>query len=109
VNQTSDEGAEVRPPRPVHSFRLFVAGTTPSNRQVIRNLEQVCREHLGNQFRLAVVDVRIEPEAAEAARILATPTLIREAPGPAQRIIGNLADRGQLLHKLGLDAQVERL
>jgi circadian clock protein KaiB len=109
VRRTSDEGGESRPPRPVHSFRLFVAGTTPRNEQVIRNLEQVCRDALGDQFRLLVIDVREQPEAAEAARILATPTLIREAPAPVQRIIGNLADRGQLLEQLGLDEDRDSL
>ena len=109
MRQTSDEGAEVRPPRPVHSFCLFIAGSTPRNEQVIRNLEQVCREHLGGRFQLRVIDVRQQPEAAEEARILATPTLIREAPRPVQRIIGNLADRGQLTQQLGLEAQNECL
>jgi circadian clock protein KaiB len=93
----------------VHCFRLFVAGATPRNEQVIRILEQVCQEALGDRFRLLVIDVRQQPEAAEAARILATPTLIREAPAPVQRIIGHLADPAQLVQQLGLDGGTDGL
>lgn len=105
MTQTSEEGAEVRPPRLVHSFCLFIAGETPRNEQVIRGLEQVCRECLGDRFRLRVVDVHQQPAAAEEARILVAPTLIRETPAPVQRIIGDLTDGIQLRQQLGWDSQ----
>jgi circadian clock protein KaiB len=105
VTQTSDEATDGLPPGLVHSFCLFVAGDTPRNEQVVRELERVCRECVGDRFRLRVVDVHQQPAAAAQARILVAPTLIRETPVPEQRIIGDLTDHIQLKQQLGWGSQ----
>ena len=46
--------------------------------------------------------VESDPEIAEAERIIATPTLVKESPQPVQRIIGNLSDANKVLLALGL-------
>ena len=92
MTQTSDEATDGLPPGLVHSFCLFVAGDTPRNEQVVRELERVCRECVGDRFRLRVVDVHQQPAAAAEARILVAPTLIRETPVPEQRATSNMVD-----------------
>jgi hypothetical protein len=45
---------------------------------------------------------REDPEAAERARILATPTLVRSAPLPELRVTGDLSDPERVLIALEL-------
>lgn len=89
-------------------FTLYVAGRTPRSQQAIRNLEQIGRDLLGGRFEVAVVDVTEDPEAAETARILTTPTLVKEAPHPARRVTGDLSDSAKVLAGLALEARDER-
>jgi circadian clock protein KaiB len=48
------------------------------------------------------VDVADEPDRAEAARILTTPTLVKEAPGQPRRVTGDLSDAERVFLALGL-------
>ena len=56
---------------------------------------------------MAVIDVIVQPERAEKAQILATPTLLRLHPTPPIRIIGDLSLRENVLAGLGLDGYAE--
>lgn len=71
-------------------LKLYVSGTMPRSQLAIRRLNQICR-HL-DECEVEVIDVLVQPERAEAARILATPTLVKEGPPPPRRIIGDLRD-----------------
>ena len=42
------------------------------------------------------------PQAAEDDKVIATPTLIRVAPGPPRRVLGDLSDARRVLSALGL-------
>ena len=77
-------------------FRLYVAGSSARSRQAIVNLRRFADVHLTGRYELVVVDVLTDPESAESARILTTPTLVREEPGPIRRITGDLSDVGQV-------------
>ena len=52
---------------------------------------------------MVVIDVLERPQLAEDVKILATPTLVKELPGPIRRIIGDLSDSEKVL--VGLDLQ----
>jgi circadian clock protein KaiB len=82
-------------------LKLFVTRSSPRAEQAIANLEEICRRELEGQYDLEVIDVVEQPGRAEEARILATPTLIRQLPPPLRRIIGDLSDRSKVL--LGLE------
>jgi circadian clock protein KaiB len=69
--------------------------------RAITNLRRICEEGLGEEYELIIIDVLERPQLAEAEKILATPTLIKELPPPVRRIIGDLSDTKQVL--LGLD------
>jgi circadian clock protein KaiB len=83
-------------------LRLFVSGQTPTSQQAIRTLESICSEALDGRYQLEVIDVLDEPDAADEAEIIITPTLLRQLPIPIRRIIGNLADKESVLLKLEL-------
>ena len=64
------------------------------------NLKALCEEHFSGRYHLEVIDVEEDPQSAEDQHILATPTLVREAPPPVRRIIGDLSDTPRLLAAL---------
>lgn len=85
-----------------HCFRLYVADEALNSVQAIANLTAICREYLPNRFEIEVVDVFQEPARALAEKIFMTPTLIRLAPAPLRRIVGNLSQTDTVLQVLGL-------
>ena len=84
-------------------FRLYVAGPSARSRQAIANLRRFAEAHLAGNYDLVVVDVLTDPESAERARVLTTPTLVREQPAPARRITGDLSDIGRVADALDID------
>lgn len=69
---------------------LYVMGGSHRSARAVRNLRRLIGQ-LGLEVELEVVDLIVNPERGEADRVLATPTLIRRAPGPELRIIGDLS------------------
>jgi circadian clock protein KaiB len=86
----------------VFVLRLYVSGSTPRSTEAIRNIKQICEEHLAGQYDLQVFDIYQQPEVTSAQQILAAPTLVKESPGPLRRLIGNLSDTKHILQRLGL-------
>lgn len=82
---------------------LYVAGQTPRSERAIGNLRRLATESLGDDHELAVIDVVADPEAAERARILTTPTLVKESPAPPRRVTGDLSDGATVLFALALE------
>lgn len=67
----------------------------------------MAEERLRGRYDIAVVDIVRDPERAETARILTTPTLVKESPAPPRRVTGDLADSEQVLLALALLAAEE--
>jgi circadian clock protein KaiB len=83
-------------------FRLYVAGDSPNSMLAVANLHACCREHLPAGHEIELVDVLREPRRALTDNILLTPMLVRLAPAPERRIVGNLSRREALLAALGI-------
>jgi circadian clock protein KaiB len=90
--------------RPVFKFRLFIAADTLNSVQAASNLNALCKAHLPGRHEIEVIDVFKEPKRALADGIRMTPTLVKLAPGPVRRVVGNLTDTDRVLQTLGLDA-----
>ena len=88
-------------------LRLFVAGDGLEVRRVREALENVCHEHLPGRYRIALVDVLQDPEQADAFDIVAAPTLVRQAPLPVRRVIGDLSLIQKVVLGLGIPVQPE--
>ena len=80
---------------------LYISGPTPRSASAIVNVRKLCEAHLAGRYRLAVVDLSRAPLEAARHQIIAAPTLVREAPLPERRFIGDMSDTGKLL--AGLD------
>ncbi|MEB3356362.1 MAG: circadian clock KaiB family protein [Synechococcales bacterium] len=83
-------------------LKLYVTGETPRAKFAIANLRRFCEAKLAGQYKIMVIDVLQQPDLAEEEGILVTPTLVKESPAPAQRIIGDLSDMDVVLFGLGI-------
>ena len=90
-------------PEPRYVLKLFITGRSARSESAIRVLQGLCAEELAGHFGLEVIDVLDRPEEAEAMRILATPTVVKDFPTPIRKVIGDLSDREKVL--VGLDLQ----
>ncbi|MFO7956413.1 MAG: circadian clock KaiB family protein [Candidatus Brocadiia bacterium] len=85
----------------VYRLTLYVAGGGIRATHAARNIRRYFEEVVQTPYELDIVDVLQEPEKAEAAHILATPTLVIEEPSPARRVVGDFSDQTQLRGVLG--------
>ena len=88
-----------------YSFRLYVAGQTERSQAAESNLRALCESRLPGGYELEVIDATEQPGMAEEQRILATPTVVRLAPLPQRRVIGDLSDHQRAAYALGLPEQ----
>ena len=86
-------------------LRLYVTGTTANSIRAIANLKKICEEHLPDGYDLEVIDLYQQPHLASSDGIIAVPTLVKRAPMPLKRIVGDMSDTGRVLHGLNLDVE----
>lgn len=90
------------PDQPRYVLRLYVAGSNPRSLRTIGNLRRLCDTFLADKVDLEVVDIYQQPELAEQDQVVAVPTLVKLAPLPLRRIVGDLSNAKGVLHALGL-------
>lgn len=91
------------PPAPgPYILRLYVAGSTPQSSRAITNIKRICETYLQGRYALTVVDLYERRERASDDQIVAVPTLVRHAPLPLRRVIGDLSSTGRVLAALDL-------
>ena len=84
-----------------YHLKLYITGQTANSDHAIANLRQIF-ERSGLDYELSIIDVLEHPRHAEEDRVLATPTLIKLAPLPVRRIIGDLSNTDRVIVGLGL-------
>ena len=88
------------------SFRLYVAGDTQNSAQARANLAAICRNHLPERHEIEIVDVLKDPKRALVDGIFMTPTLVKLAPSPKQKIVGTLSETETVLQAFGLEPEI---
>ena len=83
-------------------LKLFIAGDSPRAREAAENLARAVRELANGGAHVETVDVLVNPDVADEYRILTTPTVVRDGPGPRRRVTGDLRDTAQVLAALNL-------
>ena len=83
-------------------FRLYLVGDTQNSILAFVNLSALCKARLPSRFKIEVVDVLREPKRALTDGIFMTPTLIKLAPSPVQKVVGTLSDLDRIAEVLGL-------
>ena len=84
-----------------YQLRLFVTGMTPRSARAVRNIREICEEHLPGRYELEVIDIYQHPDQARTEQIVVTPTLVKYLPIPVRKLIGDLSDKERVL--AGLD------
>lgn len=93
----------------VWQLHLYVADTTARSILASGNLQRLCDQYLKGHHRVTIIDIVKEPELAREQEILATPTLVRVAPGPRKTVIGCLSDTERVLKALQMDGASSQL
>jgi circadian clock protein KaiB len=88
------------------NLRLYIAGGTARSIAAVRNLQQICDQHLAGKYKVEVIDLRKQPYLAAGDQIVAVPTLVRRLPPPLKRLIGDLSATEKVL--VGLDLRSEK-
>jgi len=101
-HKETDRGASTRAAATAVVMVLYIADGGPNSALAVSNLDAICKEHLTDNFRLEIVDVLEYPLRALADGILVTPSLTKVSPSPVTKVIGNLSDKGSVLHALGI-------
>jgi circadian clock protein KaiB len=82
-------------------LRLYVTDASPKSARAIVNVRRLLDEHLANRYSLEILNVASHVARATEDQIVCVPTLLRIAPLPARRIIGDMSDVARVLK--GLD------
>ena len=80
----------------MYSFLLYITGRRGKTRELIEVLKGYLGERFKDQYSLEIIDVLEDPRRAEEDMILATPTLVKSAPLPLRKIIGDFRNSQDL-------------
>ena len=85
-------------------LRLYVTDATPKSARAIVNARRILEEHLHGKYSLEILNIAEHVAQATADQIICAPTLLRLAPLPARRIIGDMSDVARVLKGLDVPA-----
>jgi circadian clock protein KaiB len=97
-----DTAADGDSPEQRYELRLYVTGTTPRSAMAIINIRKICEEYLKDRYDLEVIDIAQHPKRAQVEQIIAAPTLVKQAPLPIRRFVGDMSRTDRILAGLGL-------
>ena len=78
-------------------LRLYVAGATARSARTIFALKTLCEKHLRDGYELHIIDIYQQPHVARQEQIVAVPLLVKYAPTPVRRFVGDLRNGERLL------------
>jgi circadian clock protein KaiB len=82
-------------------LNLYIAGETPATFRARTHCRALQSAMSG--INIEEVDVLAQPAFAEAAGILATPTLSDDTLSPPRRVVGDLGDIDRVIQFLGIE------
>ena len=83
-------------------LHLYITGATPNSMRAVRNIKEICEEHLTGRYELLIIDIYQQPQLAHEQQIIAAPTLLRMRPLPRRQLVGDLSNRAAVLISLGV-------
>ncbi len=90
-------------------LRLYITGNTLASQHAVTNLGLLCQEELKGLCHVEIINILEHPDMAEKEKILATPTLVKRAPAPSRKVIGDLSHRSKVLLGLGLELHTRKI
>ena len=99
---THKQPAELRKTgAPEYFLRLFVSGILQNSVRAIKNINQICEQHLKGNYKLEIIDIYQQPDLAIIEQIIVIPVMIIKSPLPERRVIGDLSNSEKVLEMLG--------
>jgi circadian clock protein KaiB len=83
-------------------LHLYITGATPNSMRAVRNIKDICEQHLAGRYELLIIDIYQQPHLASEQQIIAAPTLLRLRPLPRRQLVGDLSNREAVLISLGI-------
>jgi circadian clock protein KaiB len=85
---------------PSYRLRLYVSGPTPLSARAVVNARRAFDQHLAGRYELEIIDIADNVAAAIGDQVVAAPTLVKLAPLPVRRLIGDMSTVERLLKVL---------
>jgi len=82
---------------PTLMLTLYIAGSALNSLRALTNLKAICTEHFPGRHQIEVVDIFEDPLRALTDNVLITPTLVKTAPAPMIRLVGDLSEEHTVL------------
>ena len=86
----------------IYMLRLFITGASPNSIRAVENIKSICEEYLPGNYNLEIIDIHQQPQLAQGEDVIAVPLMIKLAPYPKRRMIGDMSDTKRVLKGLGL-------
>lgn len=84
-----------------YQLRLYVTGPSSVSARAVVNARRVFEDHLKGRYHLEILNVSDNVVMAARDQVVAAPTLIKLAPPPLKRFIGDMSNTERLVK--GLD------
>ena len=95
MSKNDGSGTTVRP-----LLRLYLAGDAPGARRALESRMRLLAA-AAEPIEIEIIDILERPAEAEAAGILATPTLSDEGVTPPRRLVGDISNTARVLEFFG--------
>jgi circadian clock protein KaiB len=89
--------------QPCYVLELFIADDAPMAQAIAGSVMRELDRQVPGRYEFTFTNVLDHPERAVAARVFATPMLIRFEPAPSLRVLGDLSDPPRVLALLGIE------
>jgi circadian clock protein KaiB len=86
-------------------LNLYVIGMSPVSLKAVENIKLICEKHLKNNYTLEIIDILKYPETMYENDLIASPTLIKRAPSPVKKLVGDLSNYERVLKILSIDSK----
>ena len=84
-------------------LQLFVSGILQHSLHAIKNINQICEQHLKGNYKLEIIDIYQHPDLAISEQIIVIPVMIIKYPLPERRLIGDLSNVEKVLEVLNIN------
>lgn len=87
----------------IYRFTLYITDKNATGQRTYQNLQSICQEYIPDKYSINVVDLKSSSGILLNEMVLAIPMVVRKAPLPEIRIIGDLSDRELAIRALGIE------
>lgn len=90
-------------------LRLYISAVAPRSSRAVVNTRLFCEKYLAGRYELEILNIAENVSLATQDQVVAAPTLIKIAPSPTCRFIGDMSNPEPLLEAFGLARREAKL